>query len=696
MTIGNSTPEHELATTHPSLHNMRVLKHKDVFGIFHVSGDIPPELDTPAGLFSNDMRILSRWRFMIMGARLKYLSGGFDKNGLVMTSHLTNYGFTDHSGHTVPENTVSLHRSKFILNEMLYEKAVITNHGLSPVSLQAVLRFGSDFKDIFEIRGLQRSRKGTHFDTVYEADFCKTTYRGLDGQERYCQLRFSRRPDIMTLNEATFAMVLAPEQQWELICRIGAMGGDMPEHDYALALTMAREDLETKLRDWLKVKTDNEMFNAWLDVSSKAVALLVTDLPSGPYPYAGIPWFSVPFGRDGVITALQVLNFNPGIAKGVLQYLSDHQASEYLDFREAEPGRILHETRQSEMACLGEVPFQKYYGSVDSTPLFIMLAEAYYKATGDAAFIKKMMPSLQAALQWIEKDGDKDGDGFVEYIRHSDKGLFTQGWKDSYDSVFHEDGVLAEPPVALCEVQGYAYAAYRAMAFLNEQFGSPGETGRLQEKADDLFRRFNDTFWDEALGGYVMALDGGKKPCRVKSSNMGHLLFSGIVPEERAGKIVNLLMSPEFFSGWGIRTVGTGEARFNPISYHNGSVWPHDSSVIAAGFARYGYYREAFQILHALFQMAQHVERMLLPELICGFPKIKENGVVLYPTACLPQAWSSAAVFMTLSAALGLSTEGGKASATHLNDHDGLFQRLEIWRDNVKIFSSREDSAPSD
>jgi glycogen debranching enzyme len=686
MTIGESTPEHELATTHSSLHNMRVLKHKDMFGIFHVSGDIPADPDTAAGLFSKDMRVLSRWRLVILGTRLKFLSGGFDRNGLVMTSHLANFGFTDRNGTWVPENSLSLHRAKFIFNETLYERFSLANHGIEPVSIQTALRFGSDFKDIFEVRGLQRSRRGTQFDTAYDADSCKITYTGLDGQARYCQIRFSRRPEIMTLNEATFSLPLEPKQQWEMVCRVSALDEDMPEHDYAMAQGGATEDLEAKYRTWLTIRTDNELFNSWLDASCRAVSVLVTELPTGPYPYAGIPWFSVPFGRDGIITALQVINFNPGIAKGVLLYLADNQATEYIDFRDAEPGRILHETRQGEAACTGEVPFQKYYGSVDSTPLFIFLAAAYCKATNDIEFVKALMPSLQAALQWLEKDGDKDGDGFIEYLRHSDKGLTTQGWKDSFDSVFHEDGTLAEPPIALCEVQGYAYAAYRDMAFLNEVMGNHDEKARLQEKSDSLFRRFNETFWDEALDCYVMALDSGKKPCRVKASNVGHLLFSGIVPEDRARKIVNLLMSPEFFSGWGIRTVGINEARYSPLSYHNGSVWPHDTSIIASGFARYGYHREALHILQALFLTAQHVERMLLPELICGFNKTMDNGVVFYPTACQPQAWSSAAVFMTLSAALGLSTENGKISATQPDYQEFPFQRLELWRGNTKIF----------
>ncbi len=683
---GISLAEHDLAVTHPSLHDMHVLKHRDMFSVFHVSGDIPTDADTPAGLFANDTRILSRWRFLLHGARLKFLSGGLDRNGLVMASHVTNYAFTDRQGHPIVENAISVNREKFIHNETLYERVTLANHGMTETVFNVSLRFGSDFKDIFEVRGMQRSKKGVHYDTFCGVDYCLTTYSGLDGHDRYCQIRFSRRPELMSLNEAVFQVTLAPKEEWELICRVSAVKEDLPEQNYGLALAHAREDLEGKTRKWLQVHTDNEFFDSWLDASCKAVSLLVTDMPTGPYPYAGIPWFSVPFGRDGIITALQVLPFNPDIARGVLMYLAENQATDYVDFREAEPGRILHETRKGEMAFTGEVPFQKYYGSVDSTPLFIMLAGAYHETCDDRDFIGRLMPSLRAAQRWLEKDGSRGGDGFTRYACHSENGLFTQGWKDSHDSVFHADGRIAEPPIALCEVQGYTYAAYKTMADLLDLVGDTHEAGHLRARAKALYDKFNDVFWDEQMGGYVMALDAHGQPCRVRSSNVGHLLYCGIVPEDRAECVVRMLTGPEFFSGWGIRTIGTNEARYSPLSYHNGSVWPHDTSIIAAGFARYGYYAEAAQILQALYQTAQNVGRMLLPELICGFQKMRDDGVVLYPTACLPQAWSSAAGFMALSAALGLRSRNGKLDAARAAPVEGLFQTLELWNGSEKVF----------
>jgi glycogen debranching enzyme len=651
--VSETAPARDLDIAHPSLHNMRILKHKDMFALFDVSGDIPTEVKTPAGLFFNDTRILSKWRFTVHNAQYKFLSGGLDQSGIVFASHLTNYSFTDDAGEQIVENTVYVKREKFLLNNTLYDRVRFINYGQTRLTTQATLRFDSDFKDIFEVRGMMRSKTGASWDRSLDENHCETRYTGLDSITRYCNLHFSVKPDVLGLNEAVFIVTLKPHEVWEMTCQISADPIPKTFLPYKDALAAAREELQEKTEKWTPIKTDNEAFNAWVTSSMKAVSLLLTDFETGPYPYAGIPWFSVPFGRDGIITALQTLHFNPDIAKGVLRYLAKHQAKDFSEFSEAEPGKILHETRKGEMANTGEVPFGKYYGSVDSTPLFLMLAGEYMKAHKDKEILQEIMPALELALEWMEDYGDPDGDGFLEYKRHNEKGLFTQGWKDSFDSVFHENGDIAEPPVALCEVQGYAYAAYRAMAEIYSDLEKEKEAAHLNEKADALYKKFNDVFWDEDLGCYALALDANKKPCRVKSSNLGHLLWCRIVPEDRAEKIVRLLTSPEFFSGWGIRTIGMNESRYCPISYHNGTVWPHDTAVAAQGFANYGYKKEAAMVLRALFTLAKNVEHMLLPELVCGFTRNDEDAsVVLYPTACSPQAWSCGAVFMAVGAVL--------------------------------------------
>jgi len=388
--------------------------------------------------------------------------------------------------------------------------------------------------------------------------------------------------------------------------------------------------------------------------------LLLTETEHGLYPYAGVPWFSTVFGRDGLITALQTLWFYPDVARGVLANLAARQATSEDPVRESEPGKILHEERPGEMANTGEIPFGSYYGTIDATPLFVVLAGRYYQRTGDVEFLRNLWPALEAALRWIDEYGDIDGDGFVEYRRKNEKGILQQGWKDSNDSVFYDDGTLVEPPVALCEVQGYVYEAKTLAAEIAEVLDQPEKSADLREQAADLRRKFHQSFWLEDLGTYAIALDGQKRPCRVRTSNAGHCLYSGIASDEHARRITQQLLSPAYFSGWGIRTLATDEPRYNPMAYHNGSVWPHDNSLIAAGMARYGFKEEAVSVLDGLFATSTFLDLYRLPELFCGFEKRHREGPTLYPVACLPQAWAAASVFLMLQACLGIRVGGLK------------------------------------
>jgi glycogen debranching enzyme len=429
---------------------------------------------------------------------------------------------------------------------------------------------------------------------------------------------------------------------------------------YDDALEQHRSMLEARSRAQAEVYTTNEQFNDWLNRSGADLRMLTSKTEVGEYPYAGIPWFSTVFGRDALITALQNLWLNPQLARGVLAFLAEHQAQTEDPSCDAEPGKILHEMRGGEMAALGEVPFACYYGSVDSTPLFVWLAGAYYRRWGDLDFIQSIWPNICMALKWIDRYGDSDGDGFVEYSRHSVNGLVQQGWKDSDDSIFHEDGTPADCPIALCEVQGYVYQAKLQAAQIAHLLGEDRHGDELERQAETLKLNFNQAFWCEDIQTFALALDGAKRPCQVRSSNAGHVLATGIADAELARDTAHTLMNPSSFNGWGVRTIAEGEARYNPMSYHNGSIWPHDSAMVAAGLARYGDRKHAMDIMTGLFNASIKLDLQRLPELFCGFDKLRGQGPTLYPVACVPQAWSSGAVFQLLQSCLGMTFSAEK------------------------------------
>ena len=636
----------------------KTLKHNDTFGVFDGNGDILSGKGNPEGIYHRDTRYLSHLELTLCGKRPMVLSSTVRNDNSGLSCDLTNPDIRGEGDEARIENDrIHLRRSRFLWDDTCFELLAVRNFDDKPHRLRIELRFGADFEDLFEVRGKQRERKGKCLPPKVASADVVLAYEGLDDKRRETRLRFHPPPDSLAGDRALWDIELGPCERWRIIFTVacdGAPAETRLEKHFFTALRKVRRHVRSRRRRSTSIATSNEILNEAVERSIADLYMLTTDMPEGPYPYAGIPWFSTVFGRDGIITALETLWMDPSIARGVLRFLADNQASEIRPEADAEPGKILHELRYGEMADLGEVPFGKYYGTVDATPLFLMLAGAYYRRTGDETTVRQIWPHIEAALGWIDQYGDRDGDGFVEYGRQSDTGLANQGWKDSEDSIFHADGTLARGSIALVEVQGYVYAGWLAAADIAEALGREDRAEDLRVKARDLRRRFDAAFFDEALGTYVLALDGEKRPCRVRASNAGHALFTGIALPERAESVVRTLMNGHSFSGWGIRTLASGEPRYNPMSYHDGSVWPHDNALIAAGFARYGYCNEALRVFEGLFSASTAIDVKRLPELFCGFPKQKGRGPVFYPVACSPQAWAAVAPLYLIKSCLGL------------------------------------------
>jgi glycogen debranching enzyme len=648
-----------LATSARADERTRVLKDGDAFAIFDHYGDVLPVGLGEQGLFYGGTRFLSSLSLRLGTVRPLLLSSTVKATNDLLLVDLTNPDIPLDGHLVIPRGTLHLFRGKFLNDGACYERIRVSNHGLTAIRLSLTLRFDADFADIFEVRGTERPRRGERLPTEVEGSQACLCYRGLDGVLRKARFAFHPPPSQLDGHSATYDIHLQPQQSEHIhltvACEVGENASRArPAFDEAHDLYMRHSPL--RQQRW-EVFTSNEQFNDWVNRSSADLHMMVTTTPYGQYPYAGVPWFSTPFGRDGIITALELLWLEPELARGVLSYLAATQARDSDPARDAEPGKILHETRGGEMAALGEVPFGMYYGSVDATPLFVVLAGAYYKRTGDREFLESIWENVERALEWIDTRGDLDRDGFVEYARRSPKGLVQQGWKDSHDSIFHADGSLAEEPIALCEVQGYVYAARRGAAQVALALGRSPTARRLVAQAEALRQRFEECFWSEALGTYALALDGRKQPCLVRASNAGHALFSGIASLPRAEAVCGALFHADSFSGWGIRTVACCEARYNPMSYHNGSVWPHDNALIALGLSRYRLTHRALDVMTGLFDASIFVDLHRLPELVCGFKKRSGEGPTLYPVACAPQAWSAGAVFMLLQACLGLTID---------------------------------------
>jgi glycogen debranching enzyme len=635
----------------------RVLKQGNTFAVFDHFGDISPFGLGEEGLYHGDTRFLSHLLLRLGQERPLFLSSTVRQDNDILAVDLTNPDVSLGGRVVVPRGTLHIARIKFLWEGVCYERLQIRSYQPALIEFSLSLYFEADFADIFEVRGTQRKVRGRPLEARIEDSMVVLAYEGLDQVVRRTRLTFSPPPASLSHSEARYNLRIPLRGETAIdflvACEVSKTPSDILSFDEALAKAAA--DLSTTRGEACTLEASNERFNDWVLQAQADLHMMTTSTEWGPYPYAGVPWFSTPFGRDGIITSLECLTFDPGLARGVLRFLASTQATEELPEQDAQPGKILHEARSGEMAALKEVPFQRYYGSIDATPLFVLLAGAYYERTEDRSFLESIWPNLEAALGWIDSYGDLDGDGFVEYARQTPQGLANQGWKDSHDAIFHADGTLASGPIALCEVQGYVYAAKRAAASLARVLGYTDRADQLTGQARNLKERFEEAFWCEDLSIYALALDGNKRPCRVRTSNAGHCLFTEIADPQRAHRVAQTLLDAAFFSGWGVRTVAAGEARFNPMSYHNGSVWPHDNALIAWGLSRYGLQEEALKILIGMFGASQLLDQHRLPELFCGFDRRPGEGPTLYPAACAPQAWAAAAVFLLVQSCLSLS-----------------------------------------
>ncbi|GIH18011.1 amylo-alpha-1,6-glucosidase [Rugosimonospora africana] len=613
------------------------------------------------GLFHSDVRHLAVWSLLIDGQPMR-----------VLTSRPNDYYSARMFGALAAgrhDPSIAVRRER-IVADGVHEDLWVSNNSGEPVTVCVELRFGADFADLLAVKRGESMRGRTSV----EVDGPRVTLRYQNqAYERLTTIRFGEpgelHEDLMRWN-----LTIAPREEWTTCIDIGVVvdGKEVSIRTEHGGMGTVHPNMEMSLGDWMDtaptLHTDVEPFQRTYQQSLlNLAALRFRPHPNGmSLPAAGLPWFMALFGRDSLIAAYQALPFHPSLAESALRTLAELQATEYDDFRDAEPGKIPHELRSGESSHLGVAPYTPYYGSHDSTPLFLILLDEYERWTGNVALVRELEQAARNALGWIEGPGDRDGDGYLEYETRSSAGLRSQCWKDSWNSVMFADGRVADPPIATCEIQGYAYdARLRTARLAREIWGDASTAERLERDAAALRERFNRDFWIEDRGHYALALDGAKNQVDACTSNFGHLLWSGILDDERAELVVRRLLADDMWSGWGIRTMSTKDDGYNPIEYHNGTVWPHDNSIIAEGMRRYGFKDEASKVIHALLEAGRDFE-FLLPEVFAGHPRSETGTPVEYPTACRPQAWAAGAPLLGLRTVLGM--DAGKDGLT-VNPH---------------------------
>lgn len=632
-----------------------VLKEGELFLYTNQAGHATGAENSPLGLYARDTRHLSRLE-LLLGGREPVVLSSTAESGYAAVIDATNVELRGRDGRTVPQATVHVRRER-LLDEGLHEVVRVRNYHRAAVDVSLDLVFGADFADIFEVRGMRRRRRGRLLPPRAGAGVLTFAYLGLDDARRETVVRFDPAPESIREGRARFRLRLAPGERALVHVRVEVVGPGIevaPAGDAGERLARLRRDHEEWQAGATGIYTDNEQFDHVLQRAQRDLRLLTEETAWGRAPVAGLPWFAAPFGRDLCFVGLETLLFDLRLGAAAVRLLAARQGRADSAFREEEPGKIMHELRRGELAALRSIPQTPYYGAVDATPLWLLLLCEHTMWTGDLDAFEELGPCVDAALAWLARDGDPDGDGFVEYRRRSRAGLAHQGWRDAADAVVHSDGTPAGGPIALAEVQAYVYYAKRRLAALYGRLGDVERSERMASEARELKRRFNERFWVEEAGFLAMALDGEKRPVTTPCSTAGHCLWSRIVADELVPLVARRLMSAEFFSGWGLRTLSRHAKAYNPMSFYNGGVWPFDTAIATSALKKLGYDQESNRLARGLFDAALGYDLARLPELFCGFTRHQSERPVAFPMACSPFAMSSGALLLVLQAMLGI------------------------------------------
>ncbi len=644
-----------------------VIKNEDLFFLSEPDGRVPLHEPHGFGLYYHDCRFLKGYELHIAHTKPDVLAStatrGFEAN-----FDLTNPDIRMQDGKLIRKEQIGIHWERMLDSKAsaLIDRIVFQNFAIEDMEFPISLTFATSFEDVMEVRGAEPDEKGELEQPVWKGNILYFAYAGADKVYRSLSVYFSGAPDNKDEARAEFHSRLKPRESKELLVSLCIAESDdanatKPRAHFKADLEKTGRDLQEVSNGWMasntQVHCDSLLVNSVIQRSLRDLAVLRTTIEGEEFFSAGVPWFVALFGRDSIISALQTLAFNSQIAEHTLRLLARYQGERVDEWRDEEPGKILHELRVGEMAHLNEIPQTPYYGSVDATPLFLVLVAAHAAWTGELTLFNELKENIERALAWLDQYGDHNGDGYVDYKSKSKNGLSNQGWKDSGDSVMNADGTLAEAPIALVEVQGYVYLAKTGLAELYERAGDPARANQLREQAEDLRTRFNRDYWMKEKQFYAEALEASGKQAGVVTSNPGQALWTGIVDPDKAKATVERLMSNDMFNQWGIRTLSDQERRYNPIGYHLGTVWPHDNSIIAAGFRRYGCEQQICRVFESLVEAAMGFQLYRLPELFAGFARADYGVPVRYPVACHPQAWAAGTIPFVIHSLLGLQPE---------------------------------------